>query len=100
MPIDSIASPTDGHFTSVSCSLMKCVTVGDGTASDRAGKTALSQTLTKDLWKNGKLPLLLNAQKIDSKIAHTIQKHLDHTFKEQYATAKVSAFCSCISRPA
>jgi hypothetical protein len=32
--IDSIASPTDGHFTSVSCSLMKCVTVGDGTASD------------------------------------------------------------------
>jgi hypothetical protein len=32
--IDSIASPTDSHFRSVSCSLMECVTVGDGTASD------------------------------------------------------------------
>ncbi len=54
-------------------------------AGDKAGKTALTQILFRDLWKNGRIPLHLSGSSIDAKWISQMPKHLERIFEHQYS---------------
>jgi hypothetical protein len=61
-------------------------------APERCGRTAFSRILFKDLWRNGKVPLLLSCDGMDSKAFARIDKLLDKQFDRQYRSPKVTRY--------
>jgi hypothetical protein len=61
-------------------------------APDRAGKTALARTLFKDLLRNGRMPLLVNGDEVDTRIANTLSSFLDKSYRTQYSGPKASKY--------
>jgi UDP-2,3-diacylglucosamine pyrophosphatase LpxH len=62
------------------------------TAAERAGKTALSRSLFKDLRKNGKIPLMLSGRDVKPSALKRIPKLLDDAFATQYVPALRSRY--------
>lgn len=52
--------------------------------AEKAGKTAISRSLFKDLRRNGKIPLLLSGREIKATTIRKLSKHLDNEFDAQY----------------
>ena len=53
-------------------------------APERAGKTAISRSLFKDLRRNGKMPLLISGRDIKPQTLRDVNKFFDYEFSKQY----------------